>query len=78
MRQLPPLPTPPSPPTSRQLPLPWDRPPGPAPPTLPSAIATLPAQRIWTTLPSATRHQVRQTIRRILQEVLTHADDTHH
>ncbi len=58
---------PPSPP--RQLPLPLPPTPGPAPPWLPPEMATLPTQRIWTTLAPADRAQARASILRVIQEV---------
>ncbi len=51
---------------SRQLPLPL--PPPSAAPILPPDLATLRADQIWRTLPTATRAQVRAAILQILQE----------
>ena len=66
-------PRPPSPPP-RQMPLPLAPAPGPAPPWLSPELATLPPQRIWSTLSPTDRAQVRAAILRISQEVL---DDRH-
>ncbi len=56
----------------RQLPLPL--PPPPTAPILPPDLATLRADQIWRTLPTATRAQVRAAILQILQE---DPDDDH-
>ncbi len=55
----------------RQLPLPL---PPPTAPILPPDLATLRADQIWRTLPTATRAQVRAAILQILQE---DPDDDH-
>jgi hypothetical protein len=67
------MPRPPSPP-SHQLPLPLPPPPGPAPPALPPDAATLRARQVWRTLPPTLQGQVRQAIRRVIQEVGDDAD----
>lgn len=51
---------------ARQLPLPLSPP--PTAPRLPPDLATLRADQIWRTLPTATRVQVRAAILQILQE----------
>ena len=61
-----PLPTP----TPRQLALPWD-PPEALPSTTPPAPAiTLTTQQVWTTLSPTAQAHLRQTMLRILQEVV--------
>ncbi len=60
-------------PVIRQLVLPLDEPPGPAPPLLPE-VALLHPRQIWTTLPPAVQVQVRLAILCILQEGITDAD----
>ncbi len=51
---------------ARQLPLPLAPP--PTAPILPPDLATLRADQIWRTLPTATRAQIRAAILQILQE----------
>lgn len=57
----------------RQLPLPLDEPPGPAPPALPE-LALLHPRQIWATLPPAVRVQVRLAVLGIVQEGIADAD----
>lgn len=71
---MPPPPVAPPPPAGRQLRLPLDLPPGPAPPALTPDLATLPSHRIWATLAPPDRRRVRQAALRVLQEVAAHAD----
>jgi hypothetical protein len=82
MLPLPPVPAPrlrpPAPPPSRQLPLPLDGLPGPAPPALPPRLASRSARRVWTTLGPAARQEVRRTVLHVLQEVLARADHPAH
>lgn len=53
----------------RQLPLPLF-PPGPAPPLLPLTFVAVPSPRVWNGLTPLLRIQVRQTVLRVMQEVL--------
>jgi hypothetical protein len=64
----------PPPPPGRQLRLPLEAPPGPAPPALTPDLAILPAHRIWATLAPPDRQHVRQTALRVLQEIAAHAN----
>lgn len=60
-------------PTSRQLPRPLGltiRPPAPPPTT----VADLATHQIWPSLSPAVQHHLRQTLRRILQEVMWDAN----
>jgi hypothetical protein len=58
--------------SGRQLPLPLDPPLRPTAP-LARAAVTIPAPRVWPHLSAAAQTNVRETFRRILQEVV---DDT--
>lgn len=59
----------PDPPRSpRQLPLPLPPATAPSAPILPPDLATVRADRVWRTLPTATRSQIRAAILQILQE----------
>ena len=64
----------PPPRPDRQLPLPLSPATAPPAPTLPPDLATLRADRVWRTLPAATRAQVRAAILQILQEGTDDAD----
>lgn len=62
-----------APPTSRQLPLPLGltiRPPV----SLPTTAVDLATHQIWPSLSPAVQHHLRQTLRRILQEVMWDAN----
>jgi hypothetical protein len=59
---------------ARQLPLPLPPASAPPAPILPPDLATLRADRVWRTLPTATRAQIRAAIIRILQEGTDDAD----
>jgi hypothetical protein len=71
-RSLPPPMAPPRRPVSRQLPLPLApfAPSAPAPPSLPPATRRVRPQGVWGPLPAATRAQIRQIVRQVLEEVV--------
>jgi hypothetical protein len=62
----------PAPPPAQQLALPLEFPPTvmPLPAFLLDPLPTVPLERVWTSLPAATQRLIRQTVLRVLQEVV--------